>query len=117
MARVKRAVIRRTRKKKVLRRARGFFMGRRNYRQAMTWVMKAQANAYVGRKLRKRDFRRLWTQRINAAARSNGTTYSRLIHGMKLAGIEINRKMLAHLAVHEPAVFSAVVKQATATAS
>jgi len=112
MARVKRAQIRKTRKKNLFRRVRGFFMGRRRLRQAIEARMKAEKQEYIGRKLRKRDFRRLWTQRINAAARQNGLPYSRFIHGLKVAGVEVNRKMLADLAVREPAAFAALVDQA-----
>jgi large subunit ribosomal protein L20 len=117
MARVKRAGIRKTRKKKLFKRTKGFFLGRSNYRQATAFVMKARYQEYVGRKLRKRDFRRLWTQRINAAARTHGLSYSRLIHGLKLSGVKINRKMLADLAVREPAIFEAVVAKASAALS
>jgi large subunit ribosomal protein L20 len=112
MARIKRAMIRRTRIKKLRRRVRGFFMGRRRLRQAIEAAMHADRAMFVGRKLRKRDFRRLWTQRINAAARLHGLSYSRFIHGMKLAGIDINRKMLADLAVREPHAFGSIVAQA-----
>lgn len=112
MARVKRAQIRKTRKKKLFRRAKGFFLGRSTYRQAMAAVMKAEANEFVGRKQRKRQFRRLWTQRINAASRQHGLSYSKFIHGLKLAGIDLNRKMLADIAVKDPIAFEAVVKQA-----
>jgi len=112
MARVKRAQIRKTRKKKLFRRARGFFMGRRRLRQANQAVMRAEANEFVGRKLRKRHFRRLWTQRINAGARQHGLSYSRFIHGLKLAGVELNRKMLADLAVREPEAFQALTERA-----
>ncbi|MBX2801197.1 MAG: 50S ribosomal protein L20 [Myxococcales bacterium] len=114
MARIKRAQIRKTRKKNLFRRVRGFFVGRRRLRQAIEARMKAEKQEYIGRKQRKRAFRRLWTQRINAAARQNGTTYSRLIHGLKQAGIQVNRKMLADLAVREPAAFSALAEQAKA---
>ena len=114
MARIKRAQIRSTRKKKLFRRARGFFLGRSNHRQAHQAVMRSMRYQYIGRKLRKRDFRRLWTQRINAAARLNGTTYSRLIHGLKTAGIDLNRKMLADIAVRDSAAFTAIVEQAKA---
>lgn len=114
MARVKRAVIRKSRKKKLFRRVSGFFLGRRNYRQARTWAMKSDEQAYIGRKLRKRHFRRLWIQRINAASRQHGLSYSRLVHGMKQANIELNRKMLADLAVREPEAFAAVVQRAQA---
>jgi large subunit ribosomal protein L20 len=74
--------------------------------------MKAEANEFVGRKQRKRQFRRLWTQRINAAARQHGLSYSKFIHGLKLAGVDLNRKMLADIAVRDPIAFEAVVKQA-----
>lgn len=114
MARIKRAMIRRTRIRKLRRRVRGFFMGRRRLRQAIEASMKADANMFIGRKQRKRNFRRLWTQRINAAARPLGLSYSRLIHGLKKAEISINRKMLADLAVREPAAFEAIVGQAKA---
>lgn len=112
MARIKRAMIRRTRIKNLRRRVRGFFIGRRRLRQAIEARMKSDAQMFIGRKHRKRDFRRLWTQRINAAARLHGLSYSKLIHGLKVAGIEVNRKMLADLAVREPASFEAIVGQA-----
>ncbi len=114
MARVKGALNRRARKKALFRRVRGFFLGRKNLRQAMAARMKADAYAYVGRKQRKRQFRRLWTQRINAAARQHGLSYSRFIHGLKRSGVEINRKMLADLAVREPLAFGALVEKAKA---
>ncbi len=114
MARIKRAQIRRTRINKLRQRVKGFFIGRRRLRQAMEARMKADANMFIGRKQRKRAFRRLWTQRINAAARQHGMNYSRLIHGLKTAGVDINRKMLADLAVKEPAAFEAIVGQAKA---
>lgn len=114
MARVKRAMIRRTRIKKLHRRVRGFFMGRRRLRQAIEARLKADAQQFVGRKRRKRDFRRLWTQRINAAARMHGINYSKLIFGLKQANISINRKMLADLAVREPDAFGAIVEKAKA---
>jgi len=112
MARVKRSMIRRTRKKNLFRRVRGFFMGRRRLRQAIEARLKAEKQEFIGRKQRKRDFRRLWTQRINAAARQHGLNYSRFIHGLKKANVTINRKMLADLAVREPAVFKSLVEQA-----
>jgi large subunit ribosomal protein L20 len=117
MARVKRAQIRRTRINKLRARVKGFFIGRQRLRQAIEARMKADWFRFVGRKLRKRDFRALWTQRINAAARTHGLSYSRFIHGLKKAKIEINRKMLADLAVREPAVFGAIVGQAKAALS
>ncbi len=109
MARIKRAQIRKTRKKNLFRRVRGFFLGRRRLRQAIEARMKAEKQEYIGRKQRKRDFRRLWTQRINAAARQHGLSYSRFVHGLKKAGVDVNRKMLADLAVREPAAFEALV--------
>jgi len=112
MARVKRAQIRKTRKKNLFRRVRGFFLGRRRLRQAIEARLKAEKQEFIGRKLRKRDFRRLWTQRINAAARQHGLSYSRFIHGLKKAGVDVNRKMLADLAVHEPSAFAALVDTA-----
>jgi large subunit ribosomal protein L20 len=115
MARIKGAQNRKTRKKKLFRRVKGFFLARKNLRQATEARLKADAEMFVGRKLRKRDFRRLWTVRINAAARQHGLSYSRLIHGLKLAGVSINRKMLADLAVREPAVFEKLVEQARAS--
>jgi len=114
MARIKGAKNRVTRRKNLFRRVRGFFMGRRRLRQAIEASMKADAQQFVGRKQRKRQFRRLWTQRINAAARINGINYSRFIHGLKKADIEINRKMLADLAVREPAAFALLVEKAKA---
>lgn len=117
MARVKRAMIRRTRLKNLARRVRGFFLGHQRLRQAKEAKMRAEKRAYIGRKQRKRQFRRLWTQRINAAVRMQGLSYSRFIHGCKKAGIELNRKVMADLAVSDPASFEAVVKQAQAALS
>lgn len=114
MARIKRAQIRKTRKKNLFRRVRGFFMGRRRLRQAIEARLKAESQEFIGRKQRKRQFRRLWTQRINAAARMHGLSYSRFIHGLKKSEISINRKMLADLAVHEPAAFEALVEKSKA---
>lgn len=114
MARIKRAQIRVSRKKKLFNRAKGFFLGRRNLRQAHEAVMKAESHEFVGRKQRKRHFRQLWTQRINAGARMHGLNYSKFIHGLKLVGIELNRKMLADLAVNEPVTFGDLVEKAKA---
>lgn len=114
MARIKRAQVRKTGKTKLFRRARGFFLGRSNHRQAKEAVMHAMKNAYIGRKLRKRDFRRLWNQRINAAARLNGMKYSTFINGLKKSNIELNRKMLADLAVKDAAAFAKLAEQAKA---
>lgn len=114
MARIKRAMIRRTRIRKLRARVRGFFIGRRRLRQAIEATMKADKQLFIGRKLRKRDFRRLWTQRINAASRQHGLSYSKLIHGLKRSGISLNRKMLADLAVRDPHAFAAIVTTAKA---
>ena len=109
MARVKTAIITRKKHKKVLKRAKGYY-GAKHYRfrQAKQAVMKSGAYAYVGRKDRKSDFRKLWIARINAAARMNDMTYSTLIAGLKKANITINRKMLAELAVTDENAFEEV---------
>ncbi len=113
MARVKRGFKARRRRNRILKHAEGFFGGRKNrFRQAIDVVHKAWAYAYKGRKLRKRNFRRLWISRINAAARLNGTTYGRFIHNLKEAGIELDRKVLSDIAIHDPAGFTAVVDAA-----
>lgn len=115
MARVKGGVVTRRRHKKVLKLARGY-RGMRSvrFRTANEQVMHSLRYATEHRKLRKRDFRRLWIQRINAAARQNGLSYSRLIHGLKLAGIDLDRKVLSDLAIREPEAFKALVDQAQA---
>ena len=113
MPRVKNAVATKRRKKKVLNKAKGYWGARsRLYRTAQEAVNRAEAYAYRDRRVRKRDFRQLWIARINAAARINGLSYSRLIHGLDKAGIEINRKVLADLAVTDPPAFSAIAEQA-----
>jgi large subunit ribosomal protein L20 len=113
MARVKTGFTRRRRHKKVLKLTKGQFGARsRTYRRANEAMLKSLWYSYRDRRTRKRDLRRLWISRINAAARINGTTYSRLIHSMKVAEISINRKMLADLAVRDPKAFSAVVEKA-----
>ena len=110
MARVKRGNVARKRRNKILRLARGFQGSSGSLvRTANQRVMKALCNAYRDRRRRKRDFRRLWIARINAAARLNGLSYSRLIGGLKKADVQINRKMLAQLAVVDPTSFTAVV--------
>ena len=113
MARVKTAIITRKKHKKLLKRAKGYY-GAKHYRfrQAKQAVMKSGAYAYVGRKDRKSDFRKLWIARINAAARMNDMTYSTLIAGLKKANITINRKMLAELAVTDANAFAEVCKLA-----
>ena len=111
--RVKRGLAAHRRHKKYLDMAKGFRGGRsRLYRTAREAVERSLQYAYEGRKLRKRAFRRLWIQRINAGARLSGLSYSRLVNGLKLAGVEINRKMLADLAVREKADFAAIVELA-----
>ncbi len=113
MARVKSAVITRKKHKKILKRAKGYY-GAKHYRfrQAKQAVMKSGMYAYVGRKDKKSNFRKLWIARINAAARMNGTTYSKLIAGLKKANIVVNRKMLADLAVTDPKAFTQIVEKA-----
>jgi len=115
MARVKRGVIAGARHKKVLGKAKGYFNARRKvFRVAKQAVIKAGQYAYKGRKIKKRDYRGLWIQRLNAAARAYGLSYSRLIAGIKSIGLEIDRKALADLAVNEPAAFAAIVEQVKA---
>ncbi len=113
MARVKGAVTTRARHKKVLKRAKGYYGAKSiRFRMANQAVMKSLNYAYVGRRLRKRDFRKLWIARINAAARANGMSYSKFISGLKKANININRKMLAEMAVSDMTAFAALVEQA-----
>ena len=115
MPRVKRGTVRRAKRKKLLARAKGFYQTKSKlYRAAKEAVDTAGKYAYVGRKNKKRDFRRLWVVRINAAARENGITYSQLIRGLKAAGNTLDRKTLADLAVTQPAAFAAVAAQAKA---
>ncbi len=104
----------RARRKKILKLAKGFWGRRKNvWTIAKNHVEKGLTHAYVGRKLKKREYRRLWIVRINAAARLHGTTYSKLIHALKVNNININRKILADFAMNKPEVFEAIVKQAT----
>ncbi|NLJ56249.1 MAG: 50S ribosomal protein L20 [Firmicutes bacterium] len=113
MPRVKNSVATRKRRKKILKMASGYYGAKSKlFRVANQQVMKSLDYAYRDRKVRKRDFRKLWIARINAAARDNGLSYSRFIDGLKKAGVEVNRKMLADLAVNDPAGFSAMVKVA-----
>jgi len=113
MARVKRGNVARKRRKKILKLAKGFRGSHSKlFRTANQQVMKALRNAYRDRRKRKRDFRRLWITRINAAARQNGISYSQLVGNMKKADIQINRKMLAQMAVLDPTSFSKVVEAA-----
>ena len=113
MARVKTAKITRKRHKKIMKLAKGYF-GAKHYRfrNANQAVLKSLSYAYVGRKDRKSDFRKLWIARINAAARLNGTTYSKLIAGLKKANVTINRKMLAEVAVNDPKAFEEIANVA-----
>lgn len=115
MSRVKRGVTTHARHRKVIGKAKGYYGRRKNtFRVANQAVEKAGQYAYRDRKVRKRNFRSLWIQRINAAARENGTTYGRFINGLNKAGIEIDRKVLADLAVREPEAFKALVEKAQA---
>ncbi len=112
MARVKRGNIARKRRNKILNLAKGFRGGNKNlFRTANQRVMKALCNAYRDRRRRKRDFRGLWIQRINAGARIHGITYSQLINGLKKAAIEVDRKILAELAVNQPETFKMLVEK------
>ena|SRR5690606_10113791 len=113
MARVKRGTIARRRHNKVLSRAKGYYNARRKvYRVANQAVIKAGQYAYIGRKQRKRQFRALWIVRINAGARQFGLSYSRLMNGLKKAGITLDRKVLADIAVHDIAAFGALAEKA-----
>jgi large subunit ribosomal protein L20 len=117
MSRVKRGVTTHARHRKVIKQAKGYYGRRKNtIRVAKQAVEKAGQYAYRDRKVKKRTFRALWIQRINAAARENGLTYGRLIDGLKKAGIELDRKVLADIAVHEPATFKGLVEAASAAA-
>ena len=107
MSRVKRGAIPRRRKNRVFKQTEGYFGGRKNrYREAIRVLRKAWQYAYVGRKRRKRDFRRLWIVRVNAACRQNGVSYSRFMHALKINKVELDRKVLADLAVNNPDAFS-----------
>ncbi|MFN2587104.1 MAG: 50S ribosomal protein L20 [Actinomycetota bacterium] len=109
MPRVKRSVAGRKRRREVLKQAKGYYSARgKHFRAANEQVLNSGVYAYRDRRARKGDFRRLWIIRINAAARENGLSYSRLVAGLKLAEIEVDRKMLAELAVNEPGAFSAL---------
>lgn len=115
MARVKGGFVSRRRHKKVLKRAKGYYSaGSRCYIHAVEKNDRGMAYAYRHRKLKKREFRKLWTQRINAAARLNGTTYSKLMGAIHKAGLEIDRKVLADMAIFDANAFSAIVKQVLA---
>ena len=113
MARIKRGVTAHARHKKILKLAKGYYGARRKvFRVAKQAVIKAQQYAYIGRKQKKRNFRSLWITRINAAARSNGMSYSRFMNGLLKAGITLDRKVLADIAVHDAAGFTALTEKA-----
>lgn len=113
MARVKRGVTARRRHKKIIGQAKGYYNARRKvFRVAKQAVTKAQQYAYIGRKLKKRQFRSLWIARINAGARANGMSYSRFMNGLLKAGITLDRKVLSDIAIHDAAGFAALVEKA-----
>jgi large subunit ribosomal protein L20 len=113
MARVKRAVNAHKNHKKVLKLAKGYYGGKSKlFKTANESVIRALRNAYVGRKNKKRDYRKLWIARINAATRINGLSYSRFMNGIKLAGVDINRKMLSEIAINDPKAFTDLVNLA-----
>ena len=113
--RIKRAVNAVKKRRKILKLAKGYFGNKsKSYRIAREAVMKSLNYAFIGRRQKKRDFRKLWIARINAAARQNGVSYSKLMHGLKVAGINLNRKVLADLAVNDAAAFTALVEKAKA---
>lgn len=113
MARVKRAVNARKNHRKVLKLAKGYYGGKSKlFKTANETVIRALRNAYVGRKLKKRDYRRLWIARINAATRMNGLSYSKFMNGLKLAGVDINRKMLSEIAINDAKAFADLVELA-----
>jgi len=113
MARVKRAVNARKYHKKILKLAKGYYGGKSKlFKTANETVIRALRNAYIGRKLKKRDYRSLWIVRINAGARLNGLSYSRFMNGVKLAGLDINRKMLSEIAINDPKAFTEIAELA-----
>ncbi len=113
MARVKKGLNAHKRHKKVLKQAKGYYGAKsKQYRAVNISVMRALRSAYAGRKLKKREYRQMWIARINAAARMNDISYSRLMHGLKMAGVEINRKMLSELAINDADAFTALCDRA-----
>ncbi|MCH5157707.1 MAG: 50S ribosomal protein L20 [Clostridiales bacterium] len=111
--RIKRAVNAVKKRRKILKLSKGYFGSKsRSYRVARQAVMKSQMYAYIGRRLKKRDFRSLWIARINAAARLSGLSYSKFMHGLKVSGINLNRKVLADMAVNDAAAFAALAEKA-----
>lgn len=115
MARIKGAVMTRKRRKKTLKLAKGYFGAKsKRFKMAKQAVMKSGQYAYIGRRLKKRDFRKLWITRISAAAKSNGMNYSTFMNGLKKAGITLNRKMLSEIAINDAAGFTALTEKAKA---
>ena len=115
MARIKGAMMTRKRRNKVLKAAKGYWGAKsKHFKMAKQAVMKSGNYAFAGRKLKKRDFRRLWIARINAAAKANGMNYSTFMHGLKVAGIDLNRKMLAEIAVSDKEAFAELVNKSKA---
>ena len=115
MARIKGAMMTRKRRKKVLKAAKGYWGAKsKHFKMAKQAVMKSGNYAFAGRKMKKRDFRKLWITRISAQAKANGMNYSTFMHGLKLAGIDLNRKMLAELAVSDKEAFAALAEKAKA---
>ena len=113
--RIKRAVSAVKKRRKIMKQAKGYYGGKhRLYRVVKQQVMRSGYYAYVGRKQKKRDFRKLWIARINAAARMNDLSYSKFMHGLKLAGIDLNRKVLSEIAISDPQAFAALCEQAKA---
>lgn len=111
MARVKKAINARKKHRKILKQAKGYYGAKSKlYRPANQAVMKSLQYSYIGRKLRKRDFRKLWISRINAAARANGLSYSKFISGLKKANIDVNRKMLSEMGIYDPEGFAKLVE-------
>ncbi len=118
MARVKGAMMTRKRRNKILKQAKGYWGSKStHFKMANQAVMKSLKYAYIGRKQKKRNFRQLWIARISAGCKANGMNYSTFMHGLKLAGIEMNRKMLSEMAIHEPAAFTALCDTAKAAAN
>ena len=115
MARVKGAMMTRKHRNKILGLAKGYWGAKsKHYKMANQAMMKSGRYSYIGRKQKKRDFRRLWITRISAGCKMNGLNYSTFMHGLKTAGIEMNRKMLSEMAIHEPAAFTALCEKAKA---
>ena len=113
MAKVNNTPATRRRRNKILKLAKGYWGSKsKHFKMANQAVMRSLTYAYVGRKLKKRDFRRLWIMRINAACKANGINYSRFMHGLKLSGINLNRKMLSEMAIHEPEAFASLCNTA-----